>query len=232
MDVIMLPGYWLGASSWSEVAPIVAEARHSVHPLTLPGLESVDASRAGITLQTQIDAVVAEIDGCRGPVALVAHSGASAVANGALDLRPTGVSRVIEVDTFPMPQQPAHESEYPVDGDGVPLPDWSAFGEDEVKDLTPDLRERIRAIAVPEPVGVATAAIELHDDRRHEVPLTMICTSFPSSAYRPLLEQGHEWMSELAKFRDVSWVDLGTGHWPQFTKPRELGAAIVAALGG
>jgi len=230
MDVIMLPGYWLGGSSWSEVAPIVARAGHSVHPLTLPGLESVETPRSGITLQTQIDAVTAEIDGCSGPVALVAHSGASAVAGGALDARADRVVRVIEVDTFPVPEHGVVEAEFPVVGDDVPLPDWSEFGESDVKGLTPELRERIRAGAVPEPAGVATAAIELHDERRHDVPLTMICTAFSSSDYRPMLEQGNKWMSELAKFRDVTWVDIDTGHWPQFTKPAELGEAVAAAL--
>jgi pimeloyl-ACP methyl ester carboxylesterase len=231
MDVIMLPGYWLGGSSWSEVAPIVADAGHVVHPLTLPGLESADANRTGVTLKTQIDAVVAAIDGCREPVALVAHSGASAPAGGALDLRPDRVARVIEVDTFPVPARPASESEYPAQGDSIPLPDWSAFGDAELKDLTPELRERFRAAAVPEPLGVATAPIELHDERRHDVPLTMICTSFPSAAAKQAIAEGHPWMTELAAFHDVSWVDIDTGHWPQFTKPRELGEAIVTALG-
>jgi len=31
--------------------------------------------------------------------------------------------------------------------------------------------------------------------------------------------------------RDVEYVDLPTGHWPQFTRPRELGEAIVTAIG-
>jgi pimeloyl-ACP methyl ester carboxylesterase len=231
MDVIMLPGYWLRADSWSEVTPSLEAAGHTPRPLTLPGLESREASRAGVTLRTQIDAAIAAIDGCRGPVALVAHSGASSIANGALDARPDRVTRVIEVDTFPVPERPASEPEFPADGDDMPLPDWSAFGEAELAGLTPQLRERMRAEAVPEPVGVATAAVELHDERRHGVPHTLICTSFPSAEFTRLIAAGHPWMTELAAVRDISWVDLDTGHWPQFTKPRELGAAIVGALG-
>lgn len=227
----MLPGYWLRGDSWSEVTPFVEAAGHTPRPLTLPGLESPGASRAGVTLQTQIDAAIAAIDAASSPVTLVAHSGASAVANGAVDARPDRVSRVIEVDTFPPPQRPATESEYPVHGDDVPLPEWSAFGEAELKDLTPEQLERFRASAVPEPAGVATAAIELHDERRHEVPLTMICTSFPSTQGKELVAQHHPWMSELAAFHDITWIDIDTGHWPQFTKPRELGEAIAAALG-
>jgi hypothetical protein len=31
--------------------------------------------------------------------------------------------------------------------------------------------------------------------------------------------------------RHVEYVDLPTGHWPQFTRPRELGDVILAAVG-
>lgn len=229
MDVIMLPGYWLRAASWGEVEPVVKAAGHEPRPLTLPGLEP-GAAPAGVTLQAQIDAVIAAVDRSA-PVALVAHSGASVVANGAVDARPDQVERVIYVDTLPMPERGPTESEYPVEGDAVPLPDFSLFEPAELKDLTPAQLDSFRATAAPEPVGVVTAPIELHDPRRHNVPITMICTSLPSSAAQGFIAQHHPWVSELAQFRDVTWVDIDTGHWPQFTKPRELGAAIVAALG-
>lgn len=37
-------------------------------------------------------------------------------------------------------------------------------------------------------------------------------------------------MAELARIRDVEYVDLPTGHWPQFTRPAELAQAILAAV--
>jgi hypothetical protein len=36
---------------------------------------------------------------------------------------------------------------------------------------------------------------------------------------------------EFGKIRDVEFVDVPTGHWPQFTRPEELGRAIVASVG-
>jgi len=42
--------------------------------------------------------------------------------------------------------------------------------------------------------------------------------------------QGHPYVRELAKIRDVSFVDLPTGHWPQFTRPSDLGQAILASV--
>ena len=226
----MIPGAWLQASSWDEVVPYVAAAGHTAHPVTLPGLESADAPRAGLTLQAAVDAVRELLQQVPGPVALVAHSAASTVANAVVDADPDSVERVVYVDTFPVPERGPSEPEFPAVGDGVPLPDWSVFEDGELKDLTEQQLERLREVAVPVPVGYMSSAIELHDERRHAVPPTLICTAFPASEYARLTGEGHAWMSELAKFADVTYVDLETGHWPQFTKPRELGEAIVAAL--
>ena len=38
------------------------------------------------------------------------------------------------------------------------------------------------------------------------------------------------YVAELAAMRDAEYIDLPTGHWPQFTKPRELEQAILAAV--
>jgi hypothetical protein len=35
---------------------------------------------------------------------------------------------------------------------------------------------------------------------------------------------------ELARVRDIEYVDLPTGQWPQFTRPEELGRAILASI--
>ena len=45
-----------------------------------------------------------------------------------------------------------------------------------------------------------------------------------------MIAGGHPYVAELGRVRDVDYVDLPTGHWPQFTKPAELGAAILAAV--
>jgi pimeloyl-ACP methyl ester carboxylesterase len=45
-----------------------------------------------------------------------------------------------------------------------------------------------------------------------------------------MIAEGHPYVAELGRIRDVEYVDLPTGHWPQFTKPAELGAAILAAV--
>ena len=41
--------------------------------------------------------------------------------------------------------------------------------------------------------------------------------------FREWIKQGHPGAPEFVKIRDVDHIDLPTGHWPQFTRPGELG---------
>ncbi|WP_166870421.1 MULTISPECIES: alpha/beta hydrolase [unclassified Salinibacterium] len=232
MDIILVPGFWLDASSWSEVTPPLVAAGHRVHPLTLPGLESVDAPRAGIGLGDHVDAVIARIDSLDESVVLVGHSGGGAIIHGALDARPNRVARAIYVDSFPLGDGDAITDEFTVDGDDLPLPDWSEFGEPDLVDLTDEVRAAFRARAVPEPRRVASDQQQLHDERRYGVPATVIACEFTSDQLQGWIQDGEPWVSELGRLRDVEYVDLPTGHWPQFTRPVDLADVILAAVDG
>ncbi|MGG6381912.1 alpha/beta fold hydrolase [Paenarthrobacter sp. NEAU-H11] len=230
MDIILVPGFWLDASSWQEVVPALEAAGHRPHPLTLPGLESLDADRSGISLQDHIDFVVAAIDALEGKVVLVGHSGGGAVIHGALDARPDRVERAIYVDSGPLGEGDVINNELPADGDDIPLPPWEGFDDADLIDLDDGLREAFRARAIPQPKGVAYGRQHLHDTRRYDVPATVIACEFPSSLLREWIDAGHPYVAELARVRDVEFVDLPTGHWPQFTKPAELARVILAAV--
>ncbi|MBT2513834.1 alpha/beta fold hydrolase [Arthrobacter sp. ISL-30] len=230
MDIILVPGFWLDASSWSEVTPPLIEAGHRVHPLTLPGLGAVDAPRAAIGLRDHIDAVVATIDAIDDPVILVGHSGGGAIIHGAVDARPDRVVRAVYVDSGPLGEGGAINDELPSEGDDIPLPAWDDFEAADLVDLDDELRAAFRARAIPEPRGVAQDRQHLHDQRRYEVPATVIACEFPSSLLTEWIDSGHPFVEELARIRDIEFVDLPTGHWPQFTKPAELGKAILAAV--
>lgn len=72
---------------------------------------------------------------------------------------------------------------------------------------------------------------QLSDERRYDVPVTVIACEFSSAMIRDWMKQEHPAVRELAKIRDVDYIDLPTGHWPQFTRPGELGRAILASVG-
>jgi len=228
MDIVLIPGFWLDGDSWNEVAAPLRDAGHTIHQLTLPGLESRDADRSNITFQDHVDAVTAAIDAIDAPVVLVGHSGGGAIAWGAVDARPDRVARVIYVDSGPLAEGGCVNDELPVVNGEVPLPDWSVFEPDDLVDLTDELREHFRAIAIPEPVRVTSDPIHLSDPRRYEVPATVICCEFRAEQMRKWMDGG--FASELAASKDYELVDLPTGHWPQLTKPAELAATILAAV--
>jgi pimeloyl-ACP methyl ester carboxylesterase len=228
MDIVLIPGFWLDGDSWNEVAAPLRDAGHTIHALTLPGLESRDADRSGITFQDHVDAVTAALDALDAPVVLVGHSGGGAIAWGAVDARPDSVSRVIYVDSFPLAEGGCVNDELPVVDGEVPLPDWSLFEDDDLVDLTDELRERFRAIAIPEPARVTSDRIHLVDRRRYAVPATVICCEFRADQLREWMTQG--FASELPLTDDYQLVDLPTGHWPQLTKPAELASTILAAV--
>lgn len=228
MDIVLIPGFWLDGDSWNEVAAPLRAAGHSIHALTLPGLESRDADRSGITFQDHVDAVTAAIDAITAPVVLVGHSGGGAIAWAAVDARPDRVARVIYVDSGPLAEGGCVNDELPVVDGEVPLPDWSVFEPDDLVDLTDELREHFRAIAIAEPVRVTSDPIRLIDPRRYDVPATVICCEFRTEQLRVWLEHGE--MSELRLTKDAELVDLPTGHWPQLTKPAELATTILAAV--
>jgi pimeloyl-ACP methyl ester carboxylesterase len=234
MDIILIPGLWLDGASWDDVLPVLQEARHRTHPLTLPGMESRDADRSRITLRDHIDATVAAIraavpDGSQ--VVLVGHSGGAAIAHGATDAAPDLVARVVYVDAVPNGDGGLINDELPAANGEIPLPDWALFDDEDLVDLDDQLRAEFRARAVPSPEHVATDQLRLSDERRYSVPVTVIACEFPSEMLREWLRQGSPYVRELGRIRDVSFMDLPTGHWPQFTRPKELGQAILAAAG-
>ena len=147
----------------------------------------------------------------------------AAVAAGAdgveLDVRRAADGRLV-----------VHHDELPAEHGEIPLPDWSLFEAEDMTDLGDDLREAFRARAIPTPEHVATDRLRLSDDRRYDVPVTVIACEFSSEMLRQWLEQGHPAVRELARIREVGYVDLPTGHWPQFTRPADLGEAILASV--
>ncbi len=227
----MIPGFWLDGSSWSAVTPPLEQAGHRVRALTLPGKESKDADRSGIGLRDHVDFVVAAIDEAEEPVVLVGHSGGGSIAQMAGDARPDKVARVVYVDSAPMPEGSVINDEIPIVDHELPLPDWGFFEDEDLVDLTDELREQFRARAVPEPVGVGYDRSSFTSERRRDVPSTVICCEFPSKLIGEWIEQGAPFVREIAQMKHIEYVDLPTGHWPQFTKPTELGQILLEAVG-
>ncbi|MCK6211898.1 alpha/beta hydrolase [Georgenia sp. EYE_87] len=228
MDIILVPGLWLDASSWELVVPALEAAGHRAHPLTLPGTESKEADRSRVGLREHVDAVVAAIDACDAAVLLVGHSAGCGVCHAAVDARPDRVARAVYVGGFPTGDGGTLADGFPVMGDDLPLPDWSEFGAEDLTDLDDAALARFRERAVASPARVVRDRQRLTDERRYDVPVTAVATEYTSEMLRGWIASGAEPVQEFTRL-EVDHVDLPTGHWPQLTRPDDLARVIVDA---
>src|SRR3954447_5874389 len=83
--IILVPGFWLGAWAWDDVAARLRDARHDVTAITLPGLESPDADRSQITMDDHVQAIVDAVEAAGRPVVLAVHSATGFSGHAASD---------------------------------------------------------------------------------------------------------------------------------------------------
>jgi len=229
MDIILIPGLWLDASSWDDVTPALERAGHTVHALTMPGVGVAATESSQIGIADWVDAVVAEIDAIDWQVVVVGHSGGGNVAWGAADARPHRIARVVFVDTVPPPDGQGISEFEVVDG-VIPFPGWDSFDDPEIWDLSENVRAGAAARALSVPAKVPTDPIRLVDERRHQVPVTLLSGGQTEEEFRATITQWGPWADEFNAIEHAEVVKLGTGHWPQFSQPDALAQAIVAAV--
>ena len=221
--IVLVPGFWLGAWAWDEVAAALRADGHDVTALTLPGLESADADRSQITLSDHVDAICDAVRAEAAPVVLAVHSGTGASGYAASDRIPELIAAMVYVDSGPA----TGSLDPDFDGVELPLPSPEELAAEENLDgLTEEQLETFRRRAVPEPGGVLREAPVLTNDVRLDVPSTAICTGFTSEQYKDAIKEGYAWLAGFAELRNLTWVDLPTSHWPMWSRPRELATII------
>ena len=230
MNVILVPGFWLGAWAWDAVVPVLSGAGHAVSALTLPGLAPDDTDRASIGLEDHINFVTREIDRIGSPVVLVGHSAGGAVAHAAASRRAGRVVRVVHVDTWPAAEGRCINDGMPQDNGEIPLLPWDMFDDEDLVDLDDESRALFRARAVPQPARTASEPFAYPDGPHLAVPTTVVACEFSSSQLQEWMADGAANLALLAQMTDVAWVDLPTGHWPMLTRPAELASVLVDAL--
>ena len=229
--IVLVPGHWLGAWAWDEVAGSLRAEGHSVTAVTLPGLESAETPRADVRFADHVAAVEAALPPSPEQALLVAHSGAGAVVTAVLDAEPERIARVVYVDSGPSAADSVPDPELPANAEERPLPtfaDLEAVGA-SLEGLDDEALRTFRERAVPHPAGPLREPITLSNPARHAVPATMVCCSFPSEVVQAQVQAGAEMFAPVAELTDVSYVDLPTGHWPMWSRPTDLAGLIAAA---
>jgi pimeloyl-ACP methyl ester carboxylesterase len=222
MDFLLIAGLWLDGSAWDAVVPHLQELGHRAVPLWLPGQ---GAPPATATLADQHAAVVAAVDAAAGSVVVVGHSAACTLAWMAADARPQKVARVVMIGGFSSSDGEEYASFFEIVDGVMPFPGWAAFDGPDSADLDEQQRDRIAAAAIGVPEAVAKGVVHLHDVRRLDVPVTLICPEFSPAEAREWIEGGQ--LPELSKARHIDYVDIESGHWPMFTRPAELAGLLA-----
>jgi pimeloyl-ACP methyl ester carboxylesterase len=222
--IILVPGFWLGAWAWDEVARDLRADGHDVTALTLPGLESADADRSGITFEDHVDAIVHAIEAAPAPVVLAVHSATGFSGYAASDRVPEKIAAMVYVDTAPgiPPLDPSF------DGVEKPLVWADIEAEENLDGLSDEQKETFRRRGVPVPGGVLRGSVELTNDARRDIPSTLIATGFPSAEYKKAAAEHPEWtwLAGIPELRNATWIDLPTSHWPMWSKPDDIARII------
>ncbi len=232
--IILIAGHWLGAWAWDEVLEHLTDGHSRAIAMTLPGLDADDPERAEKTLDDQAAAIQTVMSRAGvsedQPATLVAHSGANAPVSLVLDRHPELVSRVVWVDSGPMATGTAFAADLPAEVEELPLPSFDALAQQaSLEGLSAEVLERFRARAVPQPGPVLRQPVELTNDARRTVTTTLVCCSIPSAQVLELTRAGHPMFAEVAHLEHLDVVDLPTGHWPMWSRPRDLAEAIQSA---
>jgi pimeloyl-ACP methyl ester carboxylesterase len=157
-------------------------------------------------------------------VLVVGHSAACSLAWAGADARVDKVGRVAMIGGFSQQDGEAYADFFPVVDGVVPFPGWEPFEGPDSDDMSEELKERFTRDAVPVPGSVTQGIVHLSDERRYDVPVTLVCPEFSPAEAREWVDGGE--VPELAKAKHLDYVDIDSGHWPIFTRPRELAEVL------
>ena len=218
--IILVPGFWLGAWAWDEVASLLRADGYDVTALTLPGMESKDADRSSISFNDHVDAICAAIESANAPVVLAVHSATGFSGYAASDRVPERIAAMVYVDTAPGKGalDPGFE------GDEKPMVWEEIQAEENLDGLTDEQIATFRERAVPVPAGLIREGHEFTNDARRDIPSTIIATGYTAEAYQQYAKEDPvpAFLAGLPELRDITWIDLPTSHWPMWSRPADI----------
>jgi pimeloyl-ACP methyl ester carboxylesterase len=225
---LFVPGAWLGGWCWRDVAPPLQAGDHPVVCPTLTGLgERAHLLSPQIGLQTHIADVVGllhyhDLNG----VTLVGHSYGGTVITAVAEQVPERIRRLVYLDaSVPRdgesnndvigPEMAAQlRSSAMSGGEGWRVPPARYVGER----LSDAIRPWVEARLTPHPLLCFDEPVQLRSSAAAALPRAFIRTSLQSDLYKRLIDQA----------RAAGWYcrDLKGGHYPMFTEPQAVAAAL------
>ena len=226
---LLVPGAWLGGWCWRDVAPRLEAGGHTVIAATLTGLgERAHLLRPDIGLDTHVADIVGLLHHRDlNDVTLVGHSYGGTVITAVAERVPDRIRRLVYLDAavprdgesnndaIGLERAAALRSQADADGDGWRVPPPVSVGEG----LPDKLRCWVTARLTPHPLRPFGEPVSARSRAAAALPRTFIRTSTQSVLYSELMERA----------RKAGWScrDLEGGHYPMFSQPQPLAAALA-----
>ncbi|KPC60221.1 alpha/beta fold hydrolase [Streptomyces chattanoogensis] len=229
-NFVLVAGARLGAWAWDEVVPYLRAAGHGAHPLTLSGLAEKRGVPAG--QQTHVQDIVDEVERLDlRDVVLVGHSYSGIPVGQAAERIGDRLARIVFVDASVPADGESFVSAWPDGGAMVkasiaenggfwPLVPAAHY---DGQGLTDEQVARIVGGSTPHPGATLTEPAVLSRSLG-ELPATYLLCLLAGG------EPGDD-VAKLLTSKHWRLGEMGTGHWPMFSQPRELAQIFLDAAG-
>jgi pimeloyl-ACP methyl ester carboxylesterase len=223
---VLLPGAWMGAWIWDDLAAELRSLGHDVHALTLSGLgDDGSLAPADVTLETHVQEVIAFIENHQlSDVILVGHSYSGVVAGQVADRIPGSIARIafvegiLPIDGRNMLESGGNDVEVEKklirENDGL-WPHPTAEELSQAKHLSEKQRRHLLANFVDHPGKTVTDPATVRHSSL-DLPCLFVGSAVPDVA-------------ETSAFKRLRHEHLDGGHWPMLTKPKQLASALTHA---
>jgi pimeloyl-ACP methyl ester carboxylesterase len=224
-NYVLVPGAWLGAWAWDEVAETLRQAGHQVFPVTLSGLaERHDAEAAKVGQAQHVADIVSVVEeNDLRDVVLAGHSYSGIPVGQAAGLIGDRLRRVVYVD-----------SNIPTNGQSF-IDGWSDEGRAWVEGQLAETGGFWPPLSAEDYVGQDLSDEAIATILERSTPHPGLAISEPAQLARPISElpttyikclmDGAEPSSNVRELLKSPWwnlVELPTGHWPMFSQPAAL----------
>jgi pimeloyl-ACP methyl ester carboxylesterase len=233
-NFVLVHGAWHGAWCWRDVIPMLCDAGHRVHAMTLTGVgERAHLMSPAITLETHIADVANAIEAEEmQSVVLVVHSYAGLIGTAVADRMPGRLSHLAYIDAVvPLPGESWSSTHEPATREAriaaaevskdysFPTPDPSVYG------LSGEKHAWVKRRQTPHPGHPYTAPLDFDASRVAGVPRTFVDCTSP----RLLTVDASRKRVRDPRFWGAPWriVEMATGHDPMVSAPAELAKVLL-----
>ena len=231
MHYVLIPGAWMGAWVWAEVAETLRREGHQAHAITLSGLDGSDDDPARVRLATHVQDVLSYLRAhAVEDVVLVRHSYSGVVVGQVAAQAPERVAHTVYVEAFlPVDGRSLldvsgldveHERRLIAENGGL----WPPPSREELSQqpfLDADLIQRLASRLVGHPGHTVTDAASVPR------PLESLPSTFIAGKDWLSFSREQDLLKSLRRSPRWTFRSIEGGHWPMLTVPETLASLLL-----